>query len=207
MAFGGLAGEPRSCDVVILPEGWREIGTGDGGVEGSAHDKFSVDALLRTRLLLHLECGHLLRETQVRAIVRRLRRAKLSDVPLLKRLIGSRHGVKLIAIIASNLDRFREQGVAMYGRWRVPGQGVRSRRVKELARTGSRWRLHYSVRLPNNDWRDPIQAFGERGRFWNGMRRARIPIDAGELQRSPTGLTRALRASTMWCLQRHVTGA
>ena len=44
----------------FLPEGWRELARETGALKGLRKDK-SVDALLRT-LLLHLACGHSLRE-------------------------------------------------------------------------------------------------------------------------------------------------
>ena len=66
----------------FLPEGWRELARETGALKGLRKDK-SVDALLRT-LLLHLACGHSLRETVVRA--RKANLADLSDVALLKRL-------------------------------------------------------------------------------------------------------------------------
>ena len=63
-------------DVVssFLPEGWRELARESGALKGLRKDK-SPDALLRT-LLLHLACGHSLRETVVRA-----RQANLADLP------------------------------------------------------------------------------------------------------------------------------
>ena len=62
-------------DVVssFLPEGWRDLARESGALKGLRKDK--SDALLRT-LLLHLACGHSLRETVVRA-----RQAKLAICP------------------------------------------------------------------------------------------------------------------------------
>ena len=60
----------------FLPRGWRELAQDTGALKGLRKDK-TVDNLLRT-LLLHLGCGHSLRETAVRA--RQAHLADLSDV-------------------------------------------------------------------------------------------------------------------------------
>ncbi len=70
----------------FLPRDWRELAQDTGALKGLRKDK-TVDNLLRT-LLLHLGCGHSLRETVVRA--RQARLADLSDVALLKRLKKSK---------------------------------------------------------------------------------------------------------------------
>ena len=66
----------------FLPQDWRELARDTGALKGLRKDK-AVDNLLRT-LLLHLGCGHSLREKVVRA--RQVYLADLSDVALLKRL-------------------------------------------------------------------------------------------------------------------------
>ena len=71
-------------------------------------------------LLIHLGCGHSLRETAVRA--RKARLAELSSVALWKRLRKSRDWLQVRAIDATT--------------------------VKEPGKSGSLWRIHYSVRLP-----------------------------------------------------------
>ena len=50
-------------DVLLsfLPQDWRELAQDTGALKGLRKDK-TVDNLLRT-LLLHLGCGHSLRET------------------------------------------------------------------------------------------------------------------------------------------------
>ncbi len=72
--------------VSFLPSEWRELAADSGALKGLRKDK-SVDNLLRT-LLIHLGCGHSLRETVVRA--RQANLADLSDVALLKRLRKSK---------------------------------------------------------------------------------------------------------------------
>ena len=129
-------------EVVLsfLPEDWQELARETGALKGLRKDK-SVDALLRT-LLLHLACGHSLRETVVRA--RKANLADLSDVALLKRLRKSADWLRALCIAL-----FREQGIAMSADGGFQVRAFDATTVKEPGRTGSLWRLHYSVRLPS----------------------------------------------------------
>ena len=123
----------------FLPPDWRELAQETGALKGLRKEK-SVDNLLRT-LLIHLGRGHSLRETAARARMAGL--ADLSDVALLKRLRKSEawlHGM------CAGL--FRDAGLLS------PADGREYRAfdattVKEPGRTGSLWRIHYSVRLPS----------------------------------------------------------
>ena len=124
----------------FLPENWEELATHTGALRGLRKDK-SPENLLRT-LLIHLGCGHSLRETVVRA--RQAHLADLSDVALLKRLRKSRDWLYALC-----LALFQEHGVAVSS-----GAGPQMRAfdatvVREPGRTGSTWRLHYSVSLPS----------------------------------------------------------
>ena len=102
-------------DVLLsfLPQDWRELAQDTGALKGLRKDK-TVDNLLRT-LLLHLGCGHSLRETVVRA--RQAHLADLSDVALLKRLKKSKGWLHALCV-----RLFEEQGLAS-SRGRVPGPG------------------------------------------------------------------------------------
>ena len=126
--------------VSFLPEDWRTLADDTGALKGLRKDK-SVENLLRT-LLLHLGCGHSLRETVVRA--RKANLADLSDVALLKRLRKSKDWLHALCV-----KLFREQGIAvsMPGRFEV--RAFDATTVKEPGKTGSLWRLHYSVHLPS----------------------------------------------------------
>ena len=79
--------------VSFLPANWEDLARQTGALRKLRKHK-SPGNLLRT-LLLHLGCGHSLRETVVRA--RRADLADLSDVALLKRLRKSRDGVALFS--------------------------------------------------------------------------------------------------------------
>ena len=122
-----------------------------------------MDNLLRT-LLIHLGCGHSLRETVVRA--RQANLADLSDVALLKRLRKSKDWLYALCV-----RLFQEHGIAV-----ATGDGFQIRAfdattVKEPDRKPALWRIHYSVCLPSlaceltrtesaNRWRFPIRAIG-----------------------------------------------
>ena len=122
----------------FLPAGWEDLGRSSGALKGLRKDK-SAEAALRV-LLLHLGCGHSLRETVVRA--REAGLAELSDVALLKRLRKSSDWLHGLCVAL-----FRERGMA-----RAAGSGLRVRAfdattVREPGRTGSVWRVHYSLCL------------------------------------------------------------
>ena len=57
----GTVGEDWDVLRSFLPRDWRELAQDTGALKGLRKDK-TVDNLLRT-LLLHLGCGHSLRET------------------------------------------------------------------------------------------------------------------------------------------------
>ena len=96
---------------------------------------------------------------------------------------------------------FREQGIAL------PPGGFQVRvfdatTVKEPGRTGSLWRLHYSVRLPSLAC-DFFKLTATEGRGTG--ERSRSSRSARATMCSLTG--RALRACTMWCPQAVMHGA
>ena len=85
----------------LLPGNWRELAAETGALKGLRKNK-SADGLLRT-LLMHLGCGHSLRETVARARAAGL--ADLSDVALLKRLRKSEEWLRRLCV-----ELFRENG-------------------------------------------------------------------------------------------------
>ena len=124
----------------FLPEDWRALARETGALKGLRKDK-SVDALLRT-LLLHLACGHSLRETVVRA--RKANLADLSDVTLLKRLRKSKAWLRALCVAL-----FREQGIAVSADGGFQVRAFDATTAKEPGKTGALWRPRYSVRLPS----------------------------------------------------------
>lgn len=126
--------------VSFLPGNWRELATSTGALKGLRKDK-SPEKLLRV-LLMHLGCGHSLRETVVRA--RKAGLAELSSVALWKRLKKSRDWLQALC-----LELFRERGVELAAGGGLQMRAIDATTVKEPGKSGSLWRLHYSVRLPS----------------------------------------------------------
>ena len=126
--------------LTFFPDGWEDLAMECGSLKGLSKDK-SADSLLRV-LLLHLGCGHSLRETVVRA--RQAGLADLSDVALMKRLRKSRPWLHALCV-----SLMREQGISPAADECVQMRVFDATTVKEPGTTGSLWRLHYSGRLPS----------------------------------------------------------
>jgi len=124
----------------FLPEGWMRLAKDTGALRGLRKYK-CPEALLRV-LLIHLGCGHSLRETAVRA--RQAGLADLSDVALLKRLRKSKDW-----LYAMCQALFREHGIAGFSDTSLQMRAFDATIVREPGRTGSQWRIHYSVTLPS----------------------------------------------------------
>jgi hypothetical protein len=124
----------------FFPEHWQEIALDTGALKGLRKNK-SPEELLRT-LLIHLGCGYSLRETALRA--RKAELADLSDVALLKRLRKSRDWLRLMCVAL-----FQSRGVALSCEGSFQVRAFDATTVKEPGKTGSLWRIHYSVCLPS----------------------------------------------------------
>ncbi len=123
----------------FLPENWKQLATDTGALKGLRKDK-SPESLLRT-LLIHLGCGHSLRETVVRA--RQAEIAELSDVALLKRLRKSQGWLYALCRAL-----FQEHGITVSDTVHQM-HAFDATVVSEPGKTGSQWRLHYSMALPS----------------------------------------------------------
>lgn len=124
----------------LFPENWEELARVHRATKGLRVDKSAGD-LLRT-LLIHVGCGYSLRETAVRA--RRANLAHLSDVALLKRLRKSKDW--LHQLCAGLLE---ERAVGAPAACDGPFYLLDGSIVREAGKTGSQWRLHYSVCWPS----------------------------------------------------------
>ena len=124
----------------FFPRDWQEIAVDTGALRGLRKNK-SPEALLRT-LLIHLGCGYSLRETALRA--RQADLADLSDVALMKRLRESREWLRLMSVAL-----FQSRGVALSCEGGLQVRVFDATTVKEPGKTGSLWRIHYSVCLPS----------------------------------------------------------
>ena len=124
----------------FFPSDWREQAEASGALRGLRQDK-SAESCLRV-LLMHLGCGFSLRETVVRAKHAQL--ADLSDVALLKRLRKSKPWLHQLCCA---LFAERELSGSPSGdpSWRLIDASL----VSEPGKTGSQWRVHYSLRWPS----------------------------------------------------------
>lgn len=124
----------------LFPSAWKQLGRRSGAVQ-RLRGFPSMESLLRT-LLLHVGCGWSLRETAVQAKLAGL--AEVSDVTLLNRLRDAEPWLRQLCELL-----LREQGVDLQPP--LAGRKVRlldATVVSEPGKTGSQWRIHYSLRLP-----------------------------------------------------------
>lgn len=126
--------------TTLFPSDWKKLAATSGALKGLRKDK-SEENLLRT-MLIHLGCGHSLRETVVRA--RQADLANLSDVALLKRLKKCKGWLHALC-----LSMFAERGVASDFAVERPVRLFDATHIREPGKTGSLWRVHYSVQLPS----------------------------------------------------------
>jgi len=96
---------------------------------------------LRT-LLIHIGCGYSLRETVVRAKLSNL--ADISDVALVKRLRKAKDWLHSLCVAL-----FEEQGIRIDKSNDFQARLFDATNVKEPGKTGSLWRIHYSVQIPS----------------------------------------------------------
>lgn len=162
----------------LFPSGWQDQARRSGAVERLRGFE-SIDDLMRT-LLLHVAQGCSLRETAVRAKAAGL--GSVSDVALLKRLRKAEGWLQSLC-----LGLLAEQGV----KTPLPPKGWRVRAVdgsvvKEPGRTGSQWRLHYSLQLPSMlcDFLEVTPVAG-RG---VGEKLNRFPAQSGDLVLADRGM-------------------
>ena len=140
--FVGMNALDEDWEILVgmLPPTWQRTARLSGAFERLRGFE-SVNELLHV-LLMHVGCGYSLRETAVRAKAAGL--AEVSDVTLMNRLQQAEGWLHHLcqALLA-------ESGV----RWCGPQprrhlRAVDGTVIKEPGPTGSAWRLHYSLRLP-----------------------------------------------------------
>jgi hypothetical protein len=161
----------------LFPSEWRQLGRSSGAVR-RLRGFPSLEALLRT-LLLHVGCGWSLRETAVQAKLAGI--AEVSDVTLLNRLRDAEDWLRLLC-----RQLWKDNGVELQ-----PSFGGRTVRlldatvVREPGKTGSQWRIHYSLRLPTLECDSfdltPNQGAGTAERF------GRFRFQPGELVLADAG--------------------
>lgn len=121
----------------LLPRSWKEMAAESGLLKGLRKDKDPGNFL--HVLMLHLLCGHSLRETS--AIAATLGYPEMSDVALLKRLRKSENFLKMLcqSLMAET------KGNANQGEYRI--RLMDGTDIKEPGQFGTHWRIHFSLCL------------------------------------------------------------
>ncbi len=164
----------------LLPAGWEQQAILCGAVERLRGFRSAGD-LLRV-LLLHVGKGYSLRETAVRA--RRSGLVDVSDVALLLRLRKAQHWWRQMC-----LGLLRESGWSLGAdprQWNV--RAVDGTLVREPGRTGTQWRIHYSLRLPDLEC-DAFEITAARG-AGTGEKLERLAVAPGDLILADRGFCR-----------------
>jgi len=124
----------------FFPDNWIELALENNAVKGLRKDK-AVENYIRT-LLIHIAGGHSMRETVARAKLADL--ADISDVALLGRLRKAKDWLHSLCVAL-----FEERGISLRTDSDFQVRLFDATNVKEPGRTGSLWRIHYSVQLPS----------------------------------------------------------
>lgn len=183
--------------VGLFPATWEQLGRSSGAVR-RLRGFPSLESVLRT-LLLHVGCGWSLRETSVHAELAGL--AEVSDVTLLNRLRDAEAWLRQLCELL-----LREQGVNLESRI-----GARSLRlldatvVSEPGKTGSQWRIHYSLRLPSLECDHflltPTRGVGTAERFGHFRFRAHELVLADAGYSHPQGIQAIRKAGAQVCVR------
>jgi hypothetical protein len=126
----------------LFPPNWRELAKETGAMARKLRSFSSEEAVIRT-LLLHIAQGYSLRETVVKAKASGI--SDVSDVALLKRLRFSEQWLKTLCESLFNERRVESAHIDTHIKMRL----VDASNVKEPGKTGSLWRIHYSLQLPD----------------------------------------------------------
>lgn len=172
----------------LFPAGWQQMAWQSGAVE-RLRGFPSPDVLLRM-LLLHVARGYSLRETVVRAKLADW--ADISDVALLKRLRNSEEWLRFLCIelLRENVDYRLQEGISRTVRI------VDGTIVKEPGKTGSQWRILYSIRLPSLvcDFFEVTATIGEG----SGESLNRLPVGPHELILADAGYCSVAGIEYVW---------
>lgn len=126
--------------VSFFPDDWIELASSTNALKGLRKDK-AAENYMRI-LLMHIGCGYSLRETTTRAKLSNL--ADISDVALVKRLRKAKGWLHRLCV-----ELFEEQGIGLPTESDFQVRLFDATNVKEPGKTGSLWRIHYSVQLPS----------------------------------------------------------
>ena len=138
-----LMDEEWALLTAFLPDGWQELAKTTGAMKRARGEIRSPDVLLQV-LLLHVATGLSLKQAAARSQVQGL--ATLSDVALLKRLRTSEAWLRDLARRMFEASRFARVRVQAPEGRRL--RAVDATTIEEPGATGTDWRVHYSISLP-----------------------------------------------------------
>jgi hypothetical protein len=169
MAIPALVDEDWQLLTTLLPEGWREMGWEQGALRNK---KGITDPEILLRLLLLHVAGPLsLHSATGRAQVLGL--PALTKVALFKRLRNAEEWLRTMAVAMFTKSRFAS-AVPICGNYRL--RAVDATRIVEPGNTGSEWRVHFSIMLPELHC-DFYEVTDVRG----GETFVRFPVAKGDL--------------------------
>lgn len=171
MTTATLMNEEWCVLASLLPPEWRELARETGAMRRARGEVTSPEALLQL-LLLHVATGLSLKQAVARARVQGL--VSVTDVALLKRLRSSEGWLRELARRMFEASRFAVSScVAPSGR-RL--RAVDATTVQEPGSTGTDWRVHYSIGLP-----DLSCDFYELTDVHGAETYTRFPVAAGDI--------------------------
>lgn len=185
MTTANLLDEEWEFLTDFLPSDWREQARTTGALRRARGIK-NADCLLQL-ILMHTATGLSLRQTVVRAREQSI--ADISDVALLKRLRSSEKWLRQMTSAMTEMG-----DVAFVERLSRQRQVrlVDATTVEEQGASGTDWRVHYTLSLP--DLRcDFFELTDEHG----GESYSRIPVHRGDLLLGDRGYSNAAGVSTV----------
>jgi hypothetical protein len=155
----------------FLPQDWRELARETGAMRRARGAISTPDTLLQV-LLLHVATGLSLRQAVARARVQGL--ASLTDVALLKRLRSSADWLKELSRRMFAASRFSSPDLGLPAGYRL--RAVDATTVEEPGATGTDWRVHYCIALPEMscDFFELTDVRGTEGY-------QRLPVERGDI--------------------------
>jgi hypothetical protein len=168
----------------LLPTGWRESARTTGAIR-RARGITDPDTLLRL-LLLHVSTGLSLRSAAARA--GEIGLAQVSDVALLKRLRSSEAWLRELSQAMFGDSRFGHRRAVFSGKRRF--RAVDATTVEEPGATGTDWRVHYSIVLPEMRF-DYFEVTDNKG----GETFTRFPIAKGDVLLADRGYSQRAGAA------------
>ncbi len=155
----------------LLPEDWRELARETGAIRRARGAISNPDTLLRL-LLMHVATGLSLKQTVARAHLQQF--VTVSDVALLKRLRSSEEWLRELARRMFEGSRYTSVAPLVPRGQRL--RAVDATTVEEPGTTGTDWRVHYSICLPEMRC-DFYELTDVRG----GETYKRLPVEQGDI--------------------------